>query len=267
MDENETIETGAGAIGEGKQTNLVKTIVIAAVAAVVVAAIVLLGIFVIKPMAAYGKAGSLEKKGEYALAFESFNRMGDYRDARARALALQGKLVTARAEQEDITLGGVAWQVLEVRDGKALVISKDALEERPYNDELVNVTWETSSLRKYLNETFINNRFSGEEQARIQTTKVKNGVNPENGSKNGKDTSDRIFLLSLEEANLYFTDNVARACRYNGSGAYWWLRSSGAAMDGLYTAAIVLDDGSLGYTGTAVNWGRRYVRPAMWISL
>ena len=42
----------------------------------------------------------------------------------------------------------VEWQVLDVKDGKALVISKYGLMNHKYNEERKDVTWETCTLRK-----------------------------------------------------------------------------------------------------------------------
>ena len=62
-------------------------------------------------------------------------------------------------EQDNNTSNGkeeVEWLVLEVKDGKALIISKYALDCKPYNTGLTGATWETCTLRKWLNNNFIN---------------------------------------------------------------------------------------------------------------
>lgn len=70
-------------------------------------------------------------------------------------------------EQDNNTSNGkekIEWLVLEVKDGKALVISKYALDCKPYNTSSTNVTWETCSLRNWLNNDFINSAFSATEK-------------------------------------------------------------------------------------------------------
>ena len=97
-----------------------------------------------------------------------------------------------------IPFGPYEWRVLDVQDGKALIITENVIEERKYNEESKDVTWETCTLRKYLNGGFLR-KLTGEQQRRIAETRVINENNPQYGTKGGNDTSDRIFLLSLEE--------------------------------------------------------------------
>ena len=55
-----------------------------------------------------------------------------------------------------IEFGGHNWIVLDVQDGKALLLSEDVLEERAYQPQGGDVTWESSDIRKYLNTEFFN---------------------------------------------------------------------------------------------------------------
>ena len=50
-----------------------------------------------------------------------------------------------------IKLGGSDWRVLEVKDGKALVIIDIILFTRAFHSQNGEVTWETCDLRQYLN--------------------------------------------------------------------------------------------------------------------
>ena len=101
----------------------------------------------------------------------------------------------------------IEWLVLDVdtENNTALVISKYGLDAKPYNTEYANVTWETCSLRTWLNNEFMNKAFTAAEQAAILTTTVDNsssqGWSDTNG---GNNTQDKIFLLSYAEANKYF---------------------------------------------------------------
>lgn len=104
------------------------------------------------------------------------------------------------------------WLVLAKEGNKVLVISKYALDCQPYNTSFTSVTWETCSLRKWLNGTFINNAFSAEEQAMIPTVTVSADKNPDYSTDPGNATQDKVFLLSITEANQYFTSDEARKC-------------------------------------------------------
>ena len=64
----------------------------------------------------------------------------------------------------------IEWQVLEVSNDKALLITKDAIDCKPYNNERRDITWEDCSLRQWLNNEFINQAFSKEEQNEIILT-------------------------------------------------------------------------------------------------
>ena len=246
---------------EGKKFP-VKTVIIIGVALALCAAVVLLGIFVFKPMLARNSAKSLAEKGDLAEAFEKYDRIADDEKALDQKLALQRQVIDSRSTEE-LKLGKYDWLVLEERDGKALIVTKDIISQLVYHGTLEDVTWEDCSLRAYLNGTFLN-EFSAEEKARIVPTTIKNTNNPEYNVKNGKDTKDSVFLLSLEEANLYFPDNASRAAMFQHSYGWWWLRSAGLQEN---LAAIVTSDGSIAYAGSGVNYSNRGVRPAMWVEM
>ena len=61
---------------------------------------------------------------------------------------------------DDTTKEPIEWRVLEVSNDKALLITKDAIDCKPYNYEMRNITWENCTLRQWLNNEFINQAFS-----------------------------------------------------------------------------------------------------------
>ena len=71
----------------------------------------------------------------------------------------------------------IEWRVLEVSNNKALLITKDAIDCKPYNNEWRDITWEECSLRQWLNNEFINHAFSKEEQNEIILTNISNPNN------------------------------------------------------------------------------------------
>ncbi len=177
--------------------------------------------------------------------------------------------------------GTVEWMVLDKRDDKALLISKYCLEAKPYNEKYEPVTWETSTLRQWLNGEFINEAFSEKEKALICDTYLQNPDNPEYGTDGGNDTTDKAFLLSIGEATKYFSNDEARmisATGYaKGQGVYvtnintsigvnswWWLRTSGGNNKG---AVYVYNSGSINNNGCSVNSIGYGVRPAMWVNV
>ena len=90
------------------------------------------------------------------------------------AKAIPGDMVSfGKYEQDYDTSNGkedIEWLVLDKKDDAVLIISKHVLEDKSFgrNDD----TWETCSLRKWLNADFINDAFSTAEQSKIQSTQV-----------------------------------------------------------------------------------------------
>ena len=113
-----------------------------------------------------------------------------------------------------------------------------------------------------------------EEKEKINITEVVNKDNPVFGTKGGKNTSDKIFLLSLAEVSRKkggkkygLLDDEMKACEnsdFSKKVSWWWLRSPG-----LYgsSAAVV---GSLGWVnrdGSNVDSSHAGVRPALHLNL
>ena len=171
----------------------------------------------------------------------------------------------------------IEWLVLDKRDDKVLLVSRRALDCKTYNDEREGVTWETCSLRAWLNEEFFEEAFSEAEQALIARTKVPNPGNERYETEGGRDTVDAVFLLSTAEVGRYFPSVGDRVCRptdyaisrgprANGVtvACCWWLRSPG---DGPRNAAGVDSDGSVDLIGWLGDYVVNAVRPALWVNL
>ena len=171
----------------------------------------------------------------------------------------------------------IEWLVLAKEDGKALLISRYGLDCQKYNDTDVDVTWETCTLRKWLNGTFLKDAFSPAEQGRILSGTVTADRNPDYETSPGNDTTDRIFLLSVAEADRYFSSNDARQCKatayaeargsyvFSSTGSCWfWLRSPGLNSA---SAAYVYTYGAIHSFDAYAYFSNYTVRPALWISL
>lgn len=107
----------------------------------------------------------------------------------------------------------IEWIVLKVESDRVLLISKYALDRKAYNFEYCDVTWETCSLRNWLNNDFKNSAFTPEEQGMIPTVSIANDVNPYYGTTGGNQTEDQIFCLSADEVKEYmgytkYDDNI-----------------------------------------------------------
>ena len=194
-----------------------------------------------------------------------------------------------------IPFGGYNWLVLEIQNDKALILCDKITEKRTYNQNQENVTWETCTLRSYLNGALYN-KFSPQDKARIIETRITTNDNPWYDIKGGSASKDRIFLLSIEEVIKYFGDsgglknhdgwywendyvlkdgkghwindqyNKARiAINASGMASWWWLRSHGFFG---FNAAFIDADGCLSVYGYNVtNNDSGGVRPALWLNL
>jgi tetratricopeptide (TPR) repeat protein len=242
----------------------------------------------------YNDAIALMHAGKLDEAYSTFIELGDYKDASDKAddIILQktkeqlknikvGSYIKFGAyEQDNNTSNGkedIEWLVLEIKDGKALVISKYALDCKQYNTSDTDVTWETCTLRKWLNNDFINAAFSDGERAMIPTVTVSADKNPEYSTDPGNATQDQVFLLSITEANKYFSSDSARQCKSTdrvaanaahvaspSDNCWWWLRSPGGYQN---FAAYVSRYGDVYGGGHAVHSVDGAVRPALWIDL
>lgn len=179
-------------------------------------------------------------------------------------------------EQDDNTGNGkeeIEWFVLDKQDDRILVISKYALDCKPYNETLEDVTWETCTLRTWLNNDFINSAFSDEEKSRIPMVTV---LADKQNAGNDIDTQDKVFLLSLSELNEYFAPGNARKCTattyaesrgavesYHGE-CCWWLRS---AVEPVGNTNLLNYVGSTYGADAGTSNIYRAVRPAMWITI
>lgn len=139
----------------------------------------------------------------------------------------------------------IRWRVLSVEGDDAFLMADQAIESRPFDEEGSAVTWEKCSLRKWLNEDFIKEAFTEEEQAAIMETTVVNKDNEEYNTEAGADTQDKIYLLSIDEAadTQYGFEKSDKAAFHRTSPArevaqtmysseaynafFWWLRSPG----------------------------------------
>ena len=199
------------------------------------------------------------------------------------------------------------WRVLEVRNSQALIITENVIGLQNYHLGGA-ITWETSDMRQWLNGEFLD-FFNRQEQARIAETIVTNSNNPwdftERGgharTSGGGNTTDRVFLLSIDEVLRFFGDSGmvsegaamganqrfdnqpqwpnfgiygvgihdqysgARIARdLGGTAVWWWLRSPGGSP---YGAAFVDHGGNINLGGNFASDGGGGVRPVLLLNL
>lgn len=258
--------------------------------------------------AKYMLAGALVEEKEYDAARKIYKELGDYQDAAEKeesAKDLQyvegNEVIFGTYEQDDNLENGaepIEWIVLK-RDGEnALLLSKYALDAKPFNDQDAPISWEKCTLRKWLNEDFLNTAFTEEEKEVVQLRNVDNGLEqqcysmswinamPDRYRQN--DTMDKVFLLSTKEVYKNYKEYVKGAEATQrvlnmgiriypelGNTCRWWLRSqpadnvrssrlsNPAFVDAAYAYA---NSNFLGQIDSSVN-NIKAIRPAIWINL
>ena len=193
-----------------------------------------------------------------------------------------------------IQFGAHDWRVLDVQGSRALIITENVIMQREFG----GLPWQGSLIRHYLNSTFFNT-FSPQDQARIAETNVAVSINPLgfglSGFVDSTYTTDRIFLLSIEEVVRYFGDsgllaeysneafpissisdnfNSARVARdLNGTASSWWLRTPGLDGEGAVGSDFDPNVASVWACGTIFTHGDRDmgttngIRPVLWLNL
>lgn len=186
--------------------------------------------------------------GDLDQAYRTLHGM-DYKDSSERIYEMSRERLEQAQVGDTLTFGAyfqghitseekdpIEWLVLEKNGAELTLITKYALDALPYmkynyNQEHTPVTWRTCLLREWLNGDLLETAFDPGEARLLRRTKLKNG-------EGAYDTTDRVYLLSVEEAGTYFASDEARKCVATQFalefGAYrssieptclWWLRT------------------------------------------
>ena len=192
-----------------------------------------------------------------------------------RSFSAGDVIVFGRYEQDGNPDNGpepVEWIVLDTAEEKVLLLSRLCLETRKFHHAKVTVRWEGCDLRRWMNVDMLDMLFNEEEQAALLETPLQALKHPRFHTDPGRDTVDRLFLLSYQEAELYFpekADRMAYATPYAVSqGAFlngktgtcgWWTRTTGHSPD---DECRISSEGK--FVNYAVNYRKDTVRPALW---
>ena len=192
----------------------------------------------------------------------------------------------------------IRWRVIDKDGNRLLLLSESGLDAKPFEYDWHNTqtSWTSSGLHEWLNSTFYYHAFSSLERERILRT--------DTGSEasfvtNVPDSGDRVFLLSLSEAEKYhalssdyylsptayaesgyenFSGRCALNLRSNSLYCYWWLRTVGTTSGGLAnhpavatpSGTVIYDavssDGKVSYEGIVLHDPTILIRPAIWVT-
>lgn len=192
----------------------------------------------------YTEAERLFNEGKYSEAINIYSTLGDFKDSKLRVEQIYNRL----SEGDIIYFGTyngepIAWKILKTESDKMLLIAEKPIAQKPFHDEIKKVTWETSSLRAWLNNEFLES-FSPEQQNQILATET-------------GETTDKIFLMDVDEMD----ELVKREKITFKTSEEWWTRT--ATENGImYTAST----GWVQAEGDQIVRDKG-VRPSIWISL
>ena len=181
----------------------------------------------------------------------------NYKDSTAKFTVLEKEHIKNTPISGRVSFAHMQWRVLDKQNGRVLLLKDNALGSTPFDETGKNTTWESSSVRKWLNDDFLKENFSPEEQDSILKTTVKNTPNPAYDTPAGKDTEDKLFLLSCDEVAKY-DEGIHKTV------SCWWLRTPGAAANSMcfvYRDKTVMDYG-YDVTNTQIT-----VKPALWVNV
>lgn len=201
----------------------------------------------------------------------------------------EGNQYLVRHEQGYFYYEPIKWRVLSInQDGTdAFLMADQILDVQPYYSVRdVEITWEKSDIRKWLDSVFVDRAFSDEEKEVIRDSEVKTANNKWfNEQPGGSDTTDKVYLLSIEEAlepsygfssdetegntrKVTATDYAVAEEIWDWSHSFttsYWLRSPGSKKG---KPAIAYDDGTIPTGGTSDNSTYSLgVRPVMHVDL
>ena len=194
------------------------------------------------------------------------------------SISVGDTVLFGRYEQDNSGSDGkeaIEWRVLAKSGGKALLVSKKALDCKPYNTSYASVTWKNCTLRSWLNSDFLSSALTSSEKATVSTTTLSNY--------NEASTSDKAFLLSTNDLKSYLSSASDRmcvptayavahgawqssSCKVGGAGTCCWLLR-GWSNSAAYAIYINADGSACTSNGLYVNATSLAVRPALWVTL
>ncbi len=237
----------------------------------------------------YNDAVKLLNDGKIIEAYEALVALNGHKDSadKAAGLADQYKaeklknakvgdtVIFGRYEQDNVLDNGaedIEWTVLDVKDGKALLISKYILDFKKYKEKSP-FTWEKSEAKSFLNGPFLSDAFNMEEADKIKMSDLAPDMTEEHSVLKAASKA-KVFLLNITEVENYFRMPIDRKCEMTAfaktkcamppekSNVYEWLLRVVDAEQS-YPYAVSMAGDIIAHKGRLVNG----IRPAMWIEL
>jgi len=199
----------------------------------------------------YDKAMQYYESGDYESAASSFEELKGYKDSDhmysislskyeigiIRKASLGDSVIFGSFEQDNNSdkTEPLEWYVIAKDDKRALLISRYIIDCQQYYRSDVDADWSQSPIRNWLNDEFFESSFLDTEKERILSSIVAH-KETEKRNKYEYEVTDKVFLLSVEEAKEYLLFYVGN--RGGQPTAYcisknedkpisgWWLRDT-----------------------------------------
>ena len=201
----------------------------------------------------------------------------------------------------------IRWRIIGLEGGDACLMADRLMDCQPYNAVEGPVSWETSTVRSWLNsypaeenaagidyqgKGFLDTAFTPEQREWLLKTSVENRANRAYGTDCGNDTEDYIFLLSNDE--VFSSDTAARNGFYAGNGfddpakrfrstmyakcrGSWWSSVNGYMGNSFWfmrtngytreSVTYICDFGYIYSRGTISTCNDAGILPVIWIDL
>lgn len=187
---------------------------------------------------------------------DTYRALGNYRDSEEKAAELEREMIAETRRGGSVAFGDSDWIVLAKKKDAVCIMKKEGISEIAFHDTQEEVSWETSSLRTYLNSVYLN-EFTQAERKYIRLTEVASAENKEYHTPAGNLTKDYVYILSADEVKKYreALENTGKNMRLRNPG-----------KEGMATAYV----SGLGETvlyGYPVSDTGVLVYPVLWISL
>lgn len=180
------------------------------------------------------------EKGKYQKAAFHLRKLGDYQDSETQLVTAETQLLQGAQVGDTVPFGTCDWVVLDAQsDGALLTLEKPLKEPQCFNEQKAEVSWMDASLCRWLNDRWMTETFSAEEQAMLRDS----------------DAKSKVFLLSDAEWRSYGSQIKPVKCN-------WWLRTPSTQKG---CAMFVDPYGTIMEAGYPVNAVMK-VRPTVWVS-
>lgn len=178
----------------------------------------------------YQEATVFIKDHNYQMAINYLRNITDYKDSsellekceedqiieqlKYISSALSGDIIEFGVYEDNI----IRWKVVEKTDDTLLLITDNAIENKPIISHNASTNWKTSLIRTWLNEAFFDTAFTNRQKELL--------LSSNNNIDNAK-TQDYLFLPTDNDIKTYWGKFVLSTTNKNGWACSWWLSSTG----------------------------------------